>query len=109
MNKEEILMKSRQEYAGQQDERDMRILADASKVGMAAGGVISMVMVMLSKVFDAPILGTSAWTVYFSMYGSRCLYQYLKFKNNSWLFKAIVGIAAAIVFLVATILIGLKK
>lgn len=109
MNKDEILKKSRSENLGQPDERETMLFANASKVGMTVGGVLSMVMVMLSKVFDTPVLGLSAWSIYFAMFGSRCAYQYRKTKESSWLIKSVIGSGAALVFFISLIILELKK
>ena len=109
MNREEILAKSRQENLGQQDEREAMIISDASRVGMTVGGVLSVIMVMISKLFSAPMLGLSAWSVYFAMYGSRYAYQYAKTKENSCLIKAIIGLVAAVVFFVSLIVLMRQK
>ena len=92
MNKKEILEKSRKENEGQLDERELQINANASKFGMAVGGCISIIMVILSRIFDLPLLGLSAWSVYFSMYGTRHLYNFIYTKDKIELFQAIVGI-----------------
>ena len=109
MNKEEILAKSRSEYEGKSDERELQILANASKTGMAVGGVLAMVIVMFSRIADIPILGFSAWSVYFAMYGSRHLFHFIKTKEKTELIQAIIGITFGIACFVGMIILGLKK
>lgn len=43
MNKEEILARNRRENAGREDERELQIFADASKIGMAVGGILGVI------------------------------------------------------------------
>lgn len=92
MNKKEILEKSRKENEGQLDEREQQINDSASKFGMAVGGILSIIIVILSRIFDLPLLGLSAWSVYFSMYGTRHLYNFIFTKDKVELFQTIVGI-----------------
>ena len=92
MNKKEILEKSRKENEGQLDERELQINANASKFGMAVGGILSIVIVILSRIFNMPLLGMAAWAVYFSMYGTRHLYNYIFTRDKVELFQSIVGI-----------------
>lgn len=109
MNKEEILAKSRSEYDGKSDERELQIFANASKTGMAVGGVLAIIIVMFSRIADIPILGLSAWSVYFAMYGSRHLFHFLKTKERMNLIQAIIGIAFGIVCFIGMIVLGLQK
>ena len=48
MNKEEILSRNRKETAGRPDERELKIYADASQVGMAVGGLLCGLIVLFS-------------------------------------------------------------
>ena len=82
MNKKEILEISRKENEGQLDERELQINANASKFGMAGGCILSIIIVILSRIFDTPVLGLAAWAVYFSMYGTRHLYNFIFTKDK---------------------------
>ena len=95
MNRDEILAKSRKENRDG-DEREIQILANSSKIGMAVGGVLSAIIVVFSRIVDEPLLGLSAWAVYFSMFGSRRLYQFIQTKEKIRLLQAIIGIAFAL-------------
>ena len=92
MNKKEILEISRKENEGQLDERELQINANASKFGMSVGCILSIIIVILSRIFDTPVLGLAAWAVYFSMYGTSHLYNFIFTKDKGELFLSIVGI-----------------
>ena len=109
MNREEILEKNRAESEGREDERELQISADASKVGMAVGGILSVLIVLFSKIVDVPILGLAAWAVYFTMFGSRRAYQYAKTKEKARLVQAIIGIVLGLTFTVGMVVLGLQK
>lgn len=108
MNKEEILAKSRSENKNG-DERDIQILANASKVGMAVGGILSAVIVLYARIVKMPLLGLSAWTVYFSMFGSRRLFQFIKTREKVRLLQAVVGIVFGLACFAGMILLGAQK
>lgn len=108
MNKDEILAKSRNENrAG--DEREVQILANSSKIGMAVGGILSAIIVLFSRVVNEPLLGLSAWTVYFSMFGSRRFYQFVQTNVKVRLLQAIIGIVFALACFVGMIILGLQQ
>lgn len=108
MNRDEILEKSRKENrAG--DEREIQLFANSSKIGMAVGGILSAIIVAFSRVINDPLLGLSAWAVYFSMFGSRRLYQFVKTKEKTRLLQAIIGVAFALACFVGMIILGLKQ
>lgn len=107
MNKDEILAKSRKENKDG-DEREMQILANASKIGMAVGGVLSAIIVIFSRIVDEPMLGLSAWVVFFSMFGSRRLYQFIQAKEKVRLLQAVIGIAFGFACFVGMIVLGLQ-
>lgn len=109
MNREEILAKNRKESEGREDEREQQVFADASKFGMAVGGILSVLIVLFSKIVDVPILGLSAWAVYFTMFGSRRAYQYAKTKEKARLVQAIIGIVAGTACIVGMVVLGLQK
>ena len=109
MNKEEILAKSRKESEGKADEREIQILANASKVGMAVGGIISVIIVLFSRIIDMPLLGLSAWTVYFLMFGSRRLYQFIMNKERARLVQAVIGIIFGFACFAGMIIIGSQQ
>ena len=109
MNREEILARNRKENEGKSDERELQIYADASQVGMAVGGILAVLMVLFSRIVKAPIIGFGAWALYFSMFGSRRLYQYMKTKEGARLAQAIVGIVCGLGCLIGMIVVGLQK
>lgn len=108
MNKDEILSKSRKENKDG-DEREIQIWANSSKIGMAVGGIFSAITVMFSRVINEPLLGLSAWAVYFSMFGSRRLYQFIKTKEKVRLLQAMIGIVFALACFVGMIILGLQQ
>lgn len=75
------------------DERELQLLANSLKIGMAVGGILSVIIVLFSQIADIPLLGFSVWAVYFSMYGSRHLYHFLKIKEKISLIQSIFGLA----------------
>lgn len=108
MNRDEILEKSRKENrAG--DEREIQLFANSSKIGMAVGGILSAIIVAFSRVINDPLLGLSAWAVYFSMFGSRRLYQFVKTKEKTRLLQAIIGITFALACFIGMIILGLRQ
>lgn len=109
MNREEILAKNRKESVGKSDERELQVFADASKVGMAVGGVLAVIIVIFSRIREIPILGLGAWSVYFAMFGSRRLYQFLKTKERTALVQAIIGIVCGLGCFVGMIVLGIQK
>ncbi len=108
MDKHEILAKSRIENKDG-DEREMQILANASKVGMSVGAIVSVVFVILAKVINEPILGLSALSVYFLMFGSRRLYQFIKTKEKARLSHAVFCIVFGVAYFIGILYLGLKK
>ena len=109
MNKEEILAKSREENKGKVDERESQILSNASKTGMAVGGVLSFVFLIFSRIIDNPLLGFAAWCMYFSMYGSAHLYRFIKTKEKLQLVQATLSLLFALTVFIAMILWEIKK
>ena len=109
MNKEEILAKSRKENEGKSDERELQIFANASKIGMAVGGIISVIIVIFSRIVDQPLLGLCAWAVYFGMFGRRHLYNFLKSKEKIRLVQALIGISFGLACFIGMIVLGLQK
>lgn len=108
MNKDEVLEKSRKENrAG--DEREIQTLANSSKIGMAVGGILSAIIVVFSRVVNEPLLGLSAWAVYFLMFGSRRLYQFVQIKEKIRLLQAIIGIAVGLACFIGMIIFGLQQ
>ncbi len=109
MNREEILAMNRKENEGREDEREMRILADAARVGMTVGGILCVLMVFFARILEIPILAFGAWAVYFAMFGSYRAYQYSETKARTNLVQAIIGIAVGTAFIVATVVMGLQR
>lgn len=108
MNKEEILKKSRKENEGKPDECELQILANASKIGMVAGGISSVIIVMFSRIIDQPLLGLSAWSVYFLMFGCYRLYHFIKAKEKIRLIQSIIGITFGLACFIGMIVLGLQ-
>ena len=84
-------------------------MANGSKIGMAVGGAFAMIMVLIAELINTPLLGLSAWTVYFSMYASRQLYCYIITKEKRNLIQAIIGMFCTLAFFLAMIILGVTK
>ena len=97
MNREEILAKSRSENAGRSDERELQIMASASKLGMSVGALMAAITALFSRAVDEPLLGLSAWALYFGMYGRLRLIQ------------AAAGIVLGLTFFAGMFAMGLSK
>ena len=108
MNREEILARNRMENEGKSDERELQIYADASQLGMAVGGILAAIIVIFSRIVGIPVLGFGAWALYFSMFGSRRLYQYMKTKERVNLAQAVIGIVFGLGCFVGMIVLGLQ-
>ncbi len=109
MNREEILATNRKDNEGKPDERELQVLANASRIGMVVGGILSVVIILFSRIIDVPLLGLAAWSVYFSMAGSRSLYQFMKTKERFRLVQAVIGILLGLACLIGMIILGLQK
>ena len=107
MNREEILAMSRKENEGKSDERELQIFSDASRVGMAVGAFVAFLTIIFSRIIDVPILGLSAWSVYFLMYGSRHLVYFIKTKEKDRLVPALIGLVFGTACVVGMIVLGL--
>ena len=107
MNKDEILAKSRKENNGG-DEREIQILANSSKIGMAVGGILAAIIVLFSRIVNEPLLGLSAWTVYFAMFGSRRLNHFIQTREKIRLLQAIIGIVFGLACFAGMIVLGLQ-
>ena len=101
MNREEILAMSRKENEGKQDERELAAIGAASKVGMLAGGLLCIVLVILSAVlFKTRAIGVVAWTVYFAMQGAHRITMFTKLKDRWQLVSGMIATFFAVAFLV---------
>ena len=109
MNKEEILEKNRKENAGKADEREVQILANASKIGMAIGCILAAIIVLFSRIIDEPLLGLGAWVVNFAMFGGSHIYRFIKTKERVRLIQAIVAITFGLACFIGMIVLGLQK
>ena len=105
MTKEEILERSRRENLGKHDERELSAFGLACRWGMAAGGILCVILVLASKfLFDAPEVGLAAWLVYFTMQASvnLVLFRELGQKGKLWLgvFELVIALAylAALIY-----------
>ena len=109
MKKEDILAMSRKENEGKSDERELQLIADASKVGMAAGGALSVIIVLISELIEEPLLGLSAWAVYFSMLAARHIYRFVKAREMRSLIMSVIGVACTLLFFVSMIVLGVQQ
>lgn len=105
MKKEEILQKSREENKGKLDERELAVFGRASRIGMLAGALLCVVLVLVGElVLEEPIISLTAWMVYFTMQGSSNLVLYKHLKNRAKLIYGIVEIIFAIAFDIPSII-----
>lgn len=105
MDKDEILKISQQENKGKLDERESLAYGKASRLGMAVGALLCMILVLISEFFlNAPELAMSAWLVYFTMQGSFNLSLYSRLKTRSKLIYAIAELIFACAFAVALVI-----
>jgi hypothetical protein len=108
MEKENVLEMSRKENEGRRDEREKAAYGTASKVGMLVGGIICVVLVLLSEfLFKMPEIGLVAWFVYFAMYGSHYIALYTQLKERRQLVYGIITLVAAVAFAVALCVVSL--
>lgn len=102
MEKQDILALSRKENQGKYDERELAAFGTASKVGMLIGGILCVILVLLSKfLFHLPAIGLVAWLVYFAMHGSHYISLYAQLGARHRLVLGIVYLIFAAVFAVA--------
>ena len=109
MDREQILARNRKENEGREDERELKIFADASKFGMAVGGILAVLIVLFSRITKIPELGFGAWALYFAMFGSRRAYQYGKTKERKRLIQAIVGLVAGAACIAGMVYLGVRR
>ena len=108
MRKEDILELSRKENQGKHDEREMAAYGTASKVGMLVGGIICVVLVLLSEfLFKLHEIGMVAWLVYFSMHGSHYITLYTQLKERNQLVYGIITLTTAVIFAVCLCVVTL--
>ena len=105
MDKDEILKISQQENKGKLDERESLAYGKASRIGMAIGALLCMILVLISELLlNAPELALAGWLVYFTMQGSFNLSLYFRLKTHKKLIYGIVEIIFACAFAVAVII-----
>ena len=104
MDKDEILKISQQENKGKLDERESLAYGKASRIGMAIGALLCMILVLISELLNAPELALAGWLVYFTMQGSFNLSLYFQLKTHKKLIYGIVEIIFACAFAVAVII-----
>ncbi len=102
MKKDEILEMSRKENEGKPDEREIAAFGIASRVGMLVGGILCVVLILLSEfLFKIPEIGLVAWLVYFAMQGSHYIALYTQLKGREQLVYGIISLIAAVAFAIA--------
>ncbi len=109
MNKEDILKKSRDENEGKSDEREIQISSSAARIGMTVGGILSLIIVVFSKIVDVPLVGLSALTIYFCMFGSRHLYYFKYTKDKLMLIMGLIGSIGGLAYFIGMIVLGLQQ
>ena len=97
MNKEDVLKLSREENSIGYDEREVQVIDKASRIGLAIGGVLCIVLVILSEfVFHDGKIAFAGWMMYLAMFGTQHLVLYSKLKKKSDLLFGVIDIIAAI-------------
>ena len=109
MNKEEILKLSQQENKGKPDERELNAIGKASRVGMAVGGVLCVILVLVSRhILNRPEIAFAGWMIFFAMQGSNEFVLYSQLKSRSKLVCGIIDILFAVVCAVAMVIMVMK-
>lgn len=104
MDKEKILEMSRQENKGKNDEREASVYAAASRVGMAVGALVCIMLVIISEfVIDVPEVGMVGWLVYFAMLGASSIVVYRQLKKRINLVTAILELLCAVMYTISLI------
>jgi len=101
MEKEEILLKSRQENEGKPDELEIAALGMASRIGMFVGGVLCIVLVLVSRwILKRDDIALAGWMVYAAMQAcsNLALYKFLKRKEK--LVSSIIWTVFAVAFII---------
>ena len=102
MNKEDILAKSRQENKGKPDELEVAAFGKASRIGMYVGGVICIVLVLVSRwLLGRADIALAGWMIYMAMQGSSNLVLYKHLKKQEKLISGIICTVFAVGFMVA--------
>ena len=102
MNKEDILAKSRLENKGKPDELEIAAFGNASRVGMYVGGVICIILVIVSRwLLGRGEIALAGWMIYMAMQGSSNLVLYKHLKRQEKLVSGIICTVFAVVFMVA--------
>ena len=105
MNKEDILEKSRQENKGKPDELEVAAFGKASRVGMLVGGMICIVLVLVSRwLLDRADIALAGWMIYMAMQGSSNLVLYKYLKKQEKLISGIICTGFAVWFMVAFVI-----
>lgn len=102
MNKEDILAKSRQKNKGKPDELEVAAFGKASRIGMYVGGVICLVLVLVSRwLLDRADIALAGWMIYMAMQGASNIVLYKHLKRQEKLISAIICTGLAVVFAVS--------
>ena len=102
MDKDEILLKSRQENEGKPDELEIAAFGSASRVGMYIGGLICIVLVLVSRwILGRGDIALAGWMIYMAMQGGSNLVLYKHLKRSEKLVSGIVCSAFALTFMIA--------
>ena len=105
MNKEEILEMSREENKGGIGEYEKAASDTASKVGLTAGAIACVVLVILGNfILEIPEISLAGWMVFFAMFGGNHIALFKKLGTKHNLALGIVSIIASVVFCTAIIL-----
>ena len=92
MDREEILLKSRQENKGKPDEL----------VGMYIGGVICIILVLISRwILERGDIALAGWMIYMAMQGGSNLVLYKHLKRQEKLVSGIVCSVFALIFMIS--------
>ena len=107
MKKEDILRMSREENSHQCDERELAAYGAASRIGVGVGGMICVVLILISEfVLDNLLLGIAGWMVYLGMFGTQKLVLYKHLGKKYDLVFGITNIVFTIISLVLLIVKG---
>ena len=102
MDREEILLKSRQENKGKPDELEIAAFGKASRVGMYIGGVICIILVLISRwILERGDIALAGWMIYMAMQGGSNLVLYKHLKRQEKLVSGIVCSVFALIFMIS--------
>lgn len=99
MNKEDILKRAKKDNNGF-DERDRMLLNQATAIGYAVGGVLCMIINLISYLVEGidPLVGTTCWLIYCGMMTATSIFKCIRINKKGYILLTIVYILCFICF-----------